>query len=133
MAKEITIIKGNPSPIPIFSRELANMGYEDDPEMQGLISCAITTASFGSSGGLEAIRSTWIIDDKNKTGALHMDQPLKFDVSKLEIGKSYIAGFVQARAWTEIKHEDIPATHKAILAEWLRSRWKVGKLRGRIT
>jgi hypothetical protein len=118
MAKEITSFEGEPSSIPIFSRELAFSFYGGMHDEKA-ICCTITTASFGSHGGIEAIRSVWLVNAKEQTAAASTEQPQEFKAS------------IEGAAWQDL-NEEIPATHKAILSEWLRGLWNMDKLRGRI-
>ena len=112
MAKELTILT-EPSPVPLFSRELA----ATDKDQTGGVKVTITTASFGSGGALEAWRSLWGVEDDKKQ-AWHAAM-WDFGISKTGAWK-----FTDAKP---------PKTHKAILAGWLRARWKMDKLRGCIT
>lgn len=115
MAKGLTILT-EPSPVPLFSRELA----ASEPDHNGGVRITITTACFGSGGALEAWRSVWGIEDDRKK-AWHA-------------ATSVFAASVGTRvtAW-EYTDADPPKTHKAILSGWLRARWKMDKLRGCIT
>lgn len=105
------------SPAPFFARELAAWPVRDKEKTGDTQQVAITTAAFGYGGGLGAMRSYWLIDDRTQTAKL---------------------GFVEE--WTtgegdrgfQGTEEQPPKTHKAILAGWLRERWNMEKLRGRI-
>lgn len=115
MAKGLTIIEGEPSPVPLFSRELA----ATEKDQTGGVKVTITTASFGSGGMLEAWRSVWGIEDDRKK-AWHA------------AASTFVIELAKGGAW-EYTDAEPPKTHKAILAAWLRARWKMNKLRGCIT
>lgn len=114
MAKGLTILT-EPSPVPLFSRELA----ASERDQTGGVQVTITTASFGSGGMLEAWRSGWGVEDDQKKAWHALTSVFVIEISK-------------AGAW-EYTDADPPKTHKAILSGWLRARWKMEKLRGCIT
>lgn len=111
MAKGLTVLT-EPSPVPLFSRELA----ATEKDQTGGVKVTITTASFGSGGRLEAWRSVWGVEDDRKKAWHAATQVFVILISKAGVWE-----------WTRAEP---PKTHKAILAGWLRARWKMDKLRG---
>ena len=110
------IIEGEPTPVPIFSRELA---YVMDANK--MLDVSITTAKF-VKGSLMAVRSRWLVDEDTKKKKGFYQHDSQFSTDDISLGDdekftdSLMYGWVAHKKETPLEHEDI-------LDTWLRRRW----------